>query len=123
MAIRDWPSDERPREKLLEKGAAALSDAELLAILLRTGTAGRSPTPPRPHRHTSPRRSSASSHPSGSAFFTPTPPPPSANYKTFRAAPAGPPGSLRARSPGGPGTTLPPVSSTATVPDSAPPPA
>ena len=42
MAIRDWPRDERPREKLLEKGAAALSDAELLAILLRTGTRGRS---------------------------------------------------------------------------------
>jgi DNA repair protein RadC len=42
MAIRDWPRDERPREKLLEKGAAALSDAELLAILLRSGTAGRS---------------------------------------------------------------------------------
>src|ERR1700689_4010188 len=42
MAIRDWPSDERPREKLLDKGAAALSDAELLAILLRTGTRGRS---------------------------------------------------------------------------------
>jgi DNA repair protein RadC len=42
MTIRDWPSDERPREKLLEKGAAALSDAELLAILLRTGTRGRS---------------------------------------------------------------------------------
>ena len=42
MAIRDWPSDERPREKLLGKGAAALSDAELLAILLRTGTRGRS---------------------------------------------------------------------------------
>jgi DNA repair protein RadC len=42
MAIRDWPSDERPREKLLEKGATALSDAELLAILLRTGTRGRS---------------------------------------------------------------------------------
>jgi DNA repair protein RadC len=42
MAIRDWPSDERPREKLLEKGAAALSDAELLAILLRTGTPGHS---------------------------------------------------------------------------------
>src|ERR1700733_683165 len=38
MAIRDWPRDERPREKLLGKGAAALSDAELLAILLRTGT-------------------------------------------------------------------------------------
>src|ERR1700692_290597 len=31
MAIRDWPSDERPREKLLDKGAAALSDAELQA--------------------------------------------------------------------------------------------
>src|SRR6202045_1259958 len=42
MAIRDWPSDERPREKLLERGAAALSDAELLAILLRTGTVGHS---------------------------------------------------------------------------------
>ncbi len=42
MAIRDWPNDERPREKLLEKGAAALSDAELIAILLRTGTPGRS---------------------------------------------------------------------------------
>ena len=42
MAIRDWPSEERPREKLLDKGAAALSDAELLAILLRTGIAGRS---------------------------------------------------------------------------------
>jgi DNA repair protein RadC len=42
MAIRDWPSDERPREKLLEKGAAALSDAELLAVLLRTGMPGHS---------------------------------------------------------------------------------
>jgi DNA repair protein RadC len=42
MAIKDWPSGERPREKLLERGAAALSNAELLAILLRTGTAGQS---------------------------------------------------------------------------------
>jgi DNA repair protein RadC len=42
MAIRDWPCDARPREKLLDKGAAALTDAELLAILLRTGTPGRS---------------------------------------------------------------------------------
>jgi DNA repair protein RadC len=42
MPIRDWPTDERPREKLLAKGAAALSDAEILAILLRTGTPGRS---------------------------------------------------------------------------------
>lgn len=42
MAITDWPEDERPREKLLARGPAALSDAELLAIFLRTGTAGRS---------------------------------------------------------------------------------
>jgi DNA repair protein RadC len=42
MAIRDWPRDERPREKLLAKGASALSDAELLAILFRTGGPGRS---------------------------------------------------------------------------------
>ncbi len=40
MAISDWPASERPREKLLEKGSAALSDAELLAIFLRTGCAG-----------------------------------------------------------------------------------
>ncbi|MEC8916777.1 MAG: UPF0758 domain-containing protein, partial [Pseudomonadota bacterium] len=32
MAIRDWPEGERPREKLLTLGSAALSDAELLAI-------------------------------------------------------------------------------------------
>jgi len=42
MAIRDWPVGERPREKLLARGAAALSDAELLAIFLRTGVAGKS---------------------------------------------------------------------------------
>ena len=42
MAISDWPSAERPREKLLDKGAGALSDAELLAILLRNGTLGMS---------------------------------------------------------------------------------
>jgi DNA repair protein RadC len=42
MSIRDWPAGERPREKLLERGAAALSDAELLAIFLRTGLAGKS---------------------------------------------------------------------------------
>ena len=40
MAITDWPSEERPREKLLLKGANALSDAELLAIFLRTGIPG-----------------------------------------------------------------------------------
>ncbi len=37
MAITDWPVDERPREKLLTRGAQALSDAELLAIFLRVG--------------------------------------------------------------------------------------
>ncbi len=42
MAITDWPSAERPREKLLSKGASALSDAELLAIFLRTGIRGTS---------------------------------------------------------------------------------
>jgi len=41
MAIPDWPKAERPREKLIEKGSAALSDAELLAIFLRTGVAGK----------------------------------------------------------------------------------
>ena len=42
MTIKDWPHTERPREKLLRFGAATLSDAELLAIFLRTGTAGKS---------------------------------------------------------------------------------
>ncbi len=42
MSITNWPSSERPREKLLERGAAALSDAELLAIFLRTGVVGKS---------------------------------------------------------------------------------
>jgi DNA repair protein RadC len=42
MAITDWPEGERPREKLLQRGAAALSDAELLAIFLRVGVAGKS---------------------------------------------------------------------------------
>lgn len=41
MPITDWPLDERPREKLLHKGPAALSDAELLAIFLRTGVKGK----------------------------------------------------------------------------------
>lgn len=40
MGIADWPLDDRPREKLLAKGPEALSDAELIAILLRTGTKG-----------------------------------------------------------------------------------
>lgn len=42
MAITDWPENERPREKLLALGPKALSDAELLAIFLRTGIKGKS---------------------------------------------------------------------------------
>lgn len=42
MSIRDWPATERPREKLITRGPAALSDAELLAIFLRTGISGKS---------------------------------------------------------------------------------
>ena len=41
MSIKDWPAEERPREKLLDKGAEVLTDAELLAIFLRTGIAGK----------------------------------------------------------------------------------
>ena len=40
MSIKDLPHDARPREKLLARGAQALADAELLALLLRTGLAG-----------------------------------------------------------------------------------
>lgn len=40
--IKNWPKDDRPREKLLKKGARNLSNSELLAILLRTGTSGAS---------------------------------------------------------------------------------
>ena len=40
--IKEWPEEDRPREKLLDRGAEALTDAELLAILLRTGNAGES---------------------------------------------------------------------------------
>lgn len=40
MSISSWPSNERPRDKLLEKGPSALSDAEVLAIFLRNGRAG-----------------------------------------------------------------------------------
>lgn len=42
MSIKDWPADERPREKLLQRGVATLTDAELLAIFLRIGTHGKS---------------------------------------------------------------------------------
>lgn len=42
MAITDWPSDQRPRERLIRHGAHQLSDAELLAVFLRVGVAGKS---------------------------------------------------------------------------------
>src|ERR1041385_5091059 len=42
MAISDWPLAERPRERLLAEGAKVLSDAELVAVLLRTGLPGKS---------------------------------------------------------------------------------
>jgi DNA repair protein RadC len=42
MAISDWPLAERPRERLLAEGAKVLSDAELVAVLLRTGLRGKS---------------------------------------------------------------------------------
>src|SRR5215470_19639254 len=42
MRIAEWPEGERPRERLLKHGASALSEAELLAIFLRTGVAGAS---------------------------------------------------------------------------------
>ena len=42
MSIKDWPADDRPREKLLERGADSLTDAELLAIFLRVGVVGTS---------------------------------------------------------------------------------
>ena len=41
MSLKDLPLDARPREKLIARGAAALADAELLALLLRTGVAGK----------------------------------------------------------------------------------
>jgi DNA repair protein RadC len=42
MSIKNWPADDRPREKLIERGAAVLTDAELLAIFLRVGVVGKS---------------------------------------------------------------------------------
>ena len=42
MSIRQWPAEERPREKLLTRGAQALTDVELLALLLGSGNRGRS---------------------------------------------------------------------------------
>ena len=42
MAITDWPEEQRPRERLIRQGPAALSDAELLAVFLRVGVAGKS---------------------------------------------------------------------------------
>lgn len=41
MTLRDWPEEDRPREKLAQRGVAALSESELVAILLRTGVQGK----------------------------------------------------------------------------------
>ncbi|SPO52399.1 protein associated with replication fork, possible DNA repair protein [Pseudomonas sp. JV551A1] len=41
MNIREWPAEERPREKLLQRGAGSLTDAELLAVFLGSGVRGR----------------------------------------------------------------------------------
>lgn len=43
MTIKSWPTEQRPREKLLARGPQALSDAELLAVILRTGVSGKVP--------------------------------------------------------------------------------
>jgi len=42
MSIKDWSAQDRPREKLLQRGSTSLTDAELLAIFLRTGSPGKS---------------------------------------------------------------------------------
>ena len=42
MAIRDWAKDSCPRERLLKQAAAAVTDAELVVVFLRTGVAGKS---------------------------------------------------------------------------------
>ncbi len=42
MAIKDWPEGERPRERMAAHGPQVLSDAELIAVILRTGTTGQS---------------------------------------------------------------------------------
>ncbi len=42
MTIRNWPEDQRPRERLIKQGAQTLSDAELLAVFLRVGVSGKS---------------------------------------------------------------------------------
>ena len=42
QSIKEWPEGERPRERLLKYGAGSLSDAQLLAIMLRTGAGGKS---------------------------------------------------------------------------------
>ena len=41
-SVKDWPEDERPRERLIKNGPASLSDAQLLAIIIRNGKGGRS---------------------------------------------------------------------------------
>ena len=43
-SVKEWPKSERPRERLLSQGPAALSDAELLAVILRNGVQGKDVT-------------------------------------------------------------------------------
>ena len=79
MSIRNWPDAERPREKLIARGGAALSDAELLAVFLGSGRRGqRGRTRPRADRPTpaasrrcSTRRARGRSAPSPGAGSSP----------------------------------------------------
>ena len=43
LSIKEWAEEDRPREKMLQKGASVLSDAELIAILIGSGNNGRRP--------------------------------------------------------------------------------
>lgn len=43
LSIKEWAEEDRPREKMLQKGASVLSDAELIAILIGSGTMRRRP--------------------------------------------------------------------------------
>jgi DNA repair protein RadC len=63
--MKDLPADARPREKLLARGAGALSDTELLALLLRTGTAGRGVMQMAGELLSAPGRDGAGGKPSG----------------------------------------------------------
>lgn len=65
MAIKDLPADAQPREKLLARGPGALADAELLAILLRTGIPGKNVLQLAQELLDAPRRDGATGQPTG----------------------------------------------------------